>query len=98
HPDDYETLHRLFDGDFQSRITRLDGWLALGAHLPPKEKRGVVLVDPPFEEDGEFERLAEGFAKAWRRFPSGVYCLWYPLKKGAPSTAFHRTLKELGIP
>ena len=50
HPDDYETLHRLFDGDFQSRITELDGWLALGAHLPPKEKRGIVLVDPPFRD------------------------------------------------
>lgn len=37
HPDDYETLHRLFDGDFQSRITRLDGWLALGAHLPRRK-------------------------------------------------------------
>ncbi len=98
HPDDYESLHRLFDGDFQSRVTHLDGWLALGAHLPPKEKRGIVLVDPPFEIEGEYERLAEGLAKAWRRFPGGVYCLWYPLKKGAPITAFHKALKDLGIP
>lgn len=98
HPDDYETLTRLFDGDFQSRITRLDGWLALGGHLPPKEKRGIVLVDPPFEAEGEFERLAEGLHKAWRRFPGGVYCLWYPLKKGAPVAAFHKALKESGIP
>lgn len=98
HPDDYETLHRLFDGDFQSRITRLDGWLALGGHLPPKEKRGIVLVDPPFEVEGEYERLAEGLEKAWRRFPGGVYCLWYPLKKGAPVAAFHQALKESGIP
>src|SRR5688572_9840559 len=98
HPDDYETLHRLFDGDFQSRITQLDGWLALGAHLPPKEKRGLVLVDPPFEVAGEFERLAEGLAKAWRRFSGGTFCLWYPLKQGAPTTAFHATLKALEIP
>lgn len=98
HPDDYETLHRLFDGDFQSRITRLDGWLALGGHLPPKEKRGIVLVDPPFEVEGEYDRLAGGLEKAWRRFPGGVYCLWYPLKKGAPVAAFHQALKESGIP
>ncbi len=98
HPDDYETLHRLFDGDFQSRITQLDGWLALGAHLPPKEKRGLVLVDPPFEVAGEFERLADGLAKAWRRFSGGTFCLWYPLKQGAPTTAFHATLKALEIP
>jgi len=98
HPDDYETLHRLFDGDFQSRVTQLDGWLALGGHLPPKEKRGIVLVDPPFEIEGEYERLVEGLEKAWRRFPGGIYCLWYPLKKGAPIAAFHKALKESGIP
>jgi 23S rRNA A2030 N6-methylase RlmJ len=98
HPDDYETLHRLFDGDFQSRITRLDGWLSLGAHLPPKEKRGIVLVDPPFEIEGEYERLVDGLQKAVRRFPGGVYCLWYPLKKNAPIAAFHKALKETGIP
>ncbi|APG83999.1 protein involved in catabolism of external DNA [Sinorhizobium americanum CCGM7] len=98
HPDDYETLHRLFDGDFQSRITRLDGWLALGAHLPPKEKRGLVLVDPPFEKEGEYERLAEGLARAYRRFTGGLYCLWYPLKKGAPVKEFHEALKALEIP
>ncbi|WP_104665790.1 23S rRNA (adenine(2030)-N(6))-methyltransferase RlmJ [Ensifer adhaerens] len=98
HPDDYETLHRLFDGDFQSRITELDGWLALGAHLPPKEKRGLILVDPPFEKEGEYDRLADGLARGYRRFASGVYCLWYPLKQGAPIKAFHEALKALDIP
>lgn len=98
HPDDYETLHRLFDGDFQSRITELDGWLALGAHLPPKEKRGIVLVDPPFEIAGEYERLAEGLHKAYRRFSGGTFCLWYPLKQGAPIKEFHEALKALEIP
>ncbi len=98
HPDDYETLHRLFDGDFQSRITELDGWLALGAHLPPKEKRGIVLVDPPFEISGEYERLVDGLHKAWRRFSGGTFCLWYPLKQGAPIAEFHTALKELEIP
>src|SRR3546814_19885073 len=76
HPDDYGRLSRLFEGDYQTRVTELDGWLALGAHLPPKEKRGIVLVDPPFEEDGEFERMANGLAAAYRRFPGGTYCLW----------------------
>lgn len=98
HPDDYETLHRLFDGDFQSRITELDGWLALGAHLPPKEKRGIVLVDPPFEIPGEYERLVDGLSKAYRRFSGGTFCLWYPLKQGAPIREFHEALKTLEIP
>src|SRR5690606_6536992 len=54
HPEDVETLRAQFEGDFQTRVIELDGWLALGAHLPPKEKRGIVLVDPPFEKEGEF--------------------------------------------
>lgn len=97
HPDDHETLRRLFDGDFQSRITQLDGWLSLGAHLPPKEKRGIVLVDPPFEIVGEYERMVDGLLKAYRRFAGGTFCLWYPLKKGAPIAEFHASLKETGI-
>jgi 23S rRNA (adenine2030-N6)-methyltransferase len=98
HPEDYGRLQRLFEGDFQVRATELDGWLALGAHLPPKEKRGIVLVDPPFEEDGEYRRLVQGLAGAYKRFSGGTYCLWYPIKKGAPIKAFHEELQALAIP
>lgn len=98
HPEDFQRLHRLFEGDHHARITELDGWLALGAHLPPKEKRGIVLVDPPFEEDGEYERLVGGLARAWHRFPGGTYCLWYPIKKDAPIKQFHEALQALGVP
>jgi 23S rRNA (adenine2030-N6)-methyltransferase len=97
HPDDFRKLSREFEGDFQVRATELDGWLALGAHLPPKEKRGIVLVDPPFELEDEYERLVSGLVKAYRRFPGGTYCLWYPMKKSAPVNAFHAALKETGI-
>jgi 23S rRNA (adenine2030-N6)-methyltransferase len=98
HPDDFGRLWRLFEGDYQVRVTELDGWLSLGAHLPPKEKRGLVLIDPPFEIDGEYERLAKGLATAYRRFPGGTYCLWYPIKKGAPIRQFHEDLQALEIP
>lgn len=98
HPEDFNRLHNLFEGDFQARVTELDGWLALGAHLPPKEKRGIVLVDPPFEEEGEYRRLVKGLATGWRRFQGGTFCLWYPIKKGAPLKAFHDELKALEIP
>ena len=98
HPEDCRRLARQFEGDFQVRVTELDGWLALNAHLPPKEKRGIVLVDPPFEIEGEYERLADGLAKAYRRFSGGTFCLWYPVKKGAPIREFHETLKALDIP
>lgn len=98
HPEDYGRLSRLFEGDYQVRATELDGWLALGAHLPPKEKRGIVLVDPPFEEDGEFDRLVSGLANAYRRFSGGTYCLWYPMKKSAPIKSFYEKLGALDIP
>ena len=97
HPDDFAALRRLFEGDYQVRVTELDGWLALGAHLPPKEKRGIILVDPPFEKEGEYKRLADGLARAHRRFSTGTYCLWYPIKKGAPIAEFHEELKALDI-
>ncbi|TDH38918.1 23S rRNA (adenine(2030)-N(6))-methyltransferase RlmJ [Pseudohoeflea suaedae] len=98
HPADAAKLARLFEGDHQVRVTELDGWLSLGAHLPPKEKRGLVLVDPPFEKEGEFARLVDGLDRATKRFPGGTYGLWYPLKSDADTAGFHDSLKALGRP
>ncbi len=98
HPADAAALRQRFAGDIQTRVIELDGWLALGAHLPPKEKRGLVLVDPPFEEEGEFVRLVNGLQKAWRRWPGGIYALWYPIKDRAAVARFRSRLKEAGIP
>lgn len=98
HPDDARKLRTVFEGDFQVRVTELDGWLSLGAHLPPKEKRGLVLIDPPFEEDGEFDRLIDGLARATRRFAGGTYMLWHPIKTDSPLTGFDRKLIALSRP
>src|SRR5690606_35218897 len=54
HPEDCFALRTRFAGDWQVRVIELDGWLAMGAQVPPKEKRGLVVVDPPFEKEGEF--------------------------------------------
>jgi 23S rRNA (adenine2030-N6)-methyltransferase len=98
HPEDFERLKALFAGDFRVRTIELDGWLALGAHLPPKEKRGLVLVDPPFEQEGEFDRLVDGLVRAHRRWPGGIYALWYPIKDRAAVARFRQSLKLSGIP
>jgi 23S rRNA (adenine2030-N6)-methyltransferase len=66
--------------DTQARVVDLDGWLALPAFVPPKERRGLVLVDPPFEQKDEFERMVTGFAMAFAKWPTGSYLLWYPVK------------------
>jgi 23S rRNA (adenine2030-N6)-methyltransferase len=97
HPADYRKLRDLFEGDIQVRVTELDGWLALNAYVPPKERRGLVLVDPPFEEPGEWERLVEGLSKAHRKWSSGLYMLWYPLKEPREVNAFVADLKATGI-
>src|SRR5215467_11721535 len=62
--------------DAQARVVDLDGWVALPAFVPPNERRGLVLIDPPFEAKDEFERLAEGFAKTFAKWPTGIYLLW----------------------
>ena len=98
HPEDATHLKDLFAGDIQVRVIELDGWLALGAHLPPKEKRGLVLVDPPFEVEGEFGRLIDGLVKAHRRWPGGIYALWYPLKDRKAVEAFRAALATSGVP
>jgi len=98
HPEDAWRLSQLFAGDIQARIIHLDGWLALNAHLPPKEKRGLVLVDPPFEEQGEFGRLLDGLVKGHKKFATGVFALWYPLKDTRAVHDFISALRDLGIP
>ena len=66
--------------DTQARVVDLDGWTALPAFVPPKERRGLVLIDPPYEQKDEFERLAAGFTAAFAKWPTGSYLLWYPAK------------------
>tara|TARA_R100000365_G_C2733446_1_gene63234 strand:+ start:360 stop:1208 length:849 start_codon:yes stop_codon:yes gene_type:complete len=98
HPEDAEALRQNFAGDIQTRVTHLDGWAAMGTHLPPKEKRGLVLVDPPFEEKGEFNRMAQSLEKAHKRWPGGIYAFWYPIKEPDEVEAYVKALKKSGIP
>lgn len=98
HPADAATLAAQFPGDIQTRVTEVDGWLALGAYLPPKEKRGLVLVDPPFEEAGEFDRMVDGLVKAHRRFATGTFAFWYPLKDIQAVNGYIANLEATGIP
>ena len=67
--------------DTQARVVDLDGWTALPAFVPPNERRGLVLIDPPYESKDEFDRLADGFTEAFVKWPTGIYVLWYPVKE-----------------
>jgi 23S rRNA (adenine2030-N6)-methyltransferase len=65
--------------------------------VPPKERRGLVLVDPPFEQDSDFRRLAEALAAAHRKWATGIYALWYPIKGRSEPDALAKRLRRLGI-
>jgi 23S rRNA (adenine2030-N6)-methyltransferase len=75
-----KTLIAALRRDTQARVVDLDGWIALPAFVPPNERRGLVLIDPAFEQKDEFERLAERFATAFEKWPTGSYVIWYPAK------------------
>jgi 23S rRNA (adenine2030-N6)-methyltransferase len=98
HPEDWAGLKSAIGRDRRVKLLALDGWVALKSLLPPKERRGVVLVDPPFEQEGEFDRLSEGLAEALRRFETGVYIAWYPIKDPKPIAAFHSALGAITGP
>ena len=80
--------------DTQANVVDLDGWVALPAFVPPKERRGLVLIDPPFERKDEFERLAGGFAEAFAKWPTGSYLLWYPVKSRRATDELARQVAE----
>src|SRR3954467_2328587 len=81
--------------DTQARVVDLDGWVALPAFVPPKERRGLVLIDPAFEQRDEFERLAHGFAKAFAKCPTGGYLLWSPVKSRRASDGLVRQVADV---
>lgn len=97
HPEDRAQLEVVLRGDRRAKVLGIDGWQALRAMLPPKERRGVILIDPPFEETGELERLTQGLAAAVHRFATGTYLLWYPIKNAGAVAAFKRQLAASGI-
>jgi 23S rRNA (adenine2030-N6)-methyltransferase len=89
-------LARNLCGDARIKIQQGDGWGALNALVPPRERRGLVLIDPPFEEDGDFPRLAHGLAASYRKWPTGLFMLWYPIKDRGGPDALAKALRRLG--
>jgi 23S rRNA (adenine2030-N6)-methyltransferase len=91
-------LETALKGEPRAKVLRLDGWMALNANVPPRERRGVVLIDPPYEESADFSRLATSLAQAYGKWPTGVYLLWYPIKERDAPDALARRLRKLSLP
>jgi 23S rRNA (adenine2030-N6)-methyltransferase len=97
HPVECHALRRALGRDANIEVHQRSGWEAVGALLPPKEKRGLVFIDPPFEDPDEFSALVDGLHRAHRRFGHGVFAAWYPVKHMAAVRGFHDAIAGSGI-
>jgi 23S rRNA (adenine2030-N6)-methyltransferase len=96
HPEAAAALTQALRGDARAKAIEIDGWTALLAYIPPPERRGLVLIDPPFEDKDEFARLAEAVAAMHRKWPTGICLAWYPIKD-ASHAGLARRLRRSGI-
>ena len=84
--------------DQRFRIVHGDGYAAIRAELPPAERRGLVLIDPAYEsQEGEFALIERALGEGHRRWATGVYAIWYPIKRRAPVEGFHARLRASGV-
>jgi 23S rRNA (adenine2030-N6)-methyltransferase len=90
-------LARNLRGDARVKTIEIDGWTALTAYVPPKERRGLVLIDPPFEQADDFRRMGQGLSAAHRKWPTGVYMLWYPIKDRGGPDRLAKHLRRAGL-
>lgn len=84
-------------GDVRAKALAIDGWTAIGAYVPPKERRGLVFIDPPYEEAADFARLAATLSSAHRKWPTGIYLAWYPITTRKAPDALARRLRRLSV-
>ncbi len=92
HPEDSRTLISHLGKDRRIRVEESDGYQLVKALLPPPERRGLVLIDPPFEVRDEFERMEKAVKVGTLRWATGTYALWYPIKDVADIGRFHKNL------
>lgn len=97
HPQDHDELLREFHGDKRIQVHKQDAYQGLKAFLPPTEKRGLVLIDPPYERKDEYERVVAGLKSTYPRWSHGVYAIWYPIMSRGLQTRFLDACIATGI-
>jgi len=96
--DESAELRTLFGADRRFGVHQRDGYVALPGFVPPKERRGLVLIDPPFEaQEAEFRVIEKALGEAYERWPTGIYAIWYPIKRRRNVQAFHRWFARRGV-
>lgn len=98
HPEAATTLKRVVGRDKRAKVVPMDGYVGLNAFIPPVERRGLVLIDPPFESVGEFERLAGAIVAANAKWREGIILAWHPIKDRRGVERLVAALSQAAIP
>lgn len=98
HPAECAALRTEFGGGDRVSVQEMDGYVAIRASLPPPERRGLVLIDPPYEAQDEVAQIGDALREGLRRFPGGVFAVWYPLTTRARVDEFFATVRTLDPP
>jgi 23S rRNA (adenine2030-N6)-methyltransferase len=96
-PDAHAALSARFKRHARVKALLLDGYTGLGAFVPPKERRGLALIDPPFERVDEYDAMLAAFLSAYRKWPIGIYALWHPIKTLAESKSFYDAFARANV-
>lgn len=98
HTEEASKLRDLFRGNAQVHVHQRDGYEALKALVPPQEKRGLVLIDPPYEaQEAEYRQIEKALKEALQRWPTGIYAVWYPIKLRSQVQPFLRRMQHSGV-
>jgi 23S rRNA (adenine2030-N6)-methyltransferase len=97
YPPAMKDLAYRFARDPRAKTIEIDGYVALNAFVPPIERRGLVLIDPPFEVTDELDRAGRALEAAWRKWPTGIYMFWFPIKHRPELDAFLQGLVDAGL-
>ncbi len=97
HPEDHATLEGLYEREKRVHVSRTDASIAVKANLPPRERRGIVLIDPPFEKPDDDARALVMLQQGYRRFATGCFLLWYPVTGDGLSQRLVQAARQSGL-
>lgn len=98
HPADFVLLQELFNRDRRTQANKADGFAQLKGALPPLERRGVVLIDPPYELDHEYADVVKAVVDGIKRWATGTFAIWYPVVHSNDVDFLQRKLSSAGLP
>ncbi|MEE9332130.1 MAG: 23S rRNA (adenine(2030)-N(6))-methyltransferase RlmJ [Methylophilaceae bacterium] len=98
HPNDYKILVNNFKGESTLvKVEMQNGFVGIKACLPPPSKRGVVIIDPPYEDKQDYQYVVQSIKESLKRFATGTYIIWYPLIPKQEPEKMINALRQLKV-